>query len=250
MDFLEEFVKGTAHVTSPELFRTWAGVGAVASVLGRKVYTSVKPGLTLFGNQFICLVSKAAGGKSGAISEAHNLLRGHDAIHFSGDAPTPEALNQKMGEWFDGADDHNGRSFAMLAGEIGTFFMDPEKVWWFQELALLWDSGPQVTKFTKTQDDDIILMPYVNMLVGAQPAWFANGFPKNINNLGLPSRLIYVYSDEQVPVDLDAQPDAKGLENARQVLNRIARARGEVKFAPEAWKAWKDWIYGGLKPVL
>lgn len=253
MDFLNDFVQATDHLPSPRVFRWWAGVACVASVLGRDTYTALIKNEPLYPNHFIVLVADAAGGKSWAINKAMKLMHGFGQVAFSGDAPTPEALNKKMGGkggWFDGSDDAKGRSFNLLAPEITTLLPDPEQRWWFQELAVLWDCPEVFERPTKTQGVDVIQNPYVNLLAGAQPYFFAEGLPKNINELGLPSRMIYVFSDEEFEIDYDAQPDEAAMARAYKNLARIARVNKYCPMEPEAMEAFKAWERGGRLPSV
>ena len=249
MDFLDDFVQATSHAPSPRVFRYWAGVAAVAAVLGRKVYTYLGSDDPAYANQYIALVSDAAGGKSTAIKYTRRLLQAfpHN-VQFSGDIPTPQAAIEAMGKWFTGDDDTPAKSYNFLTGEIAGLFVDPTQIWWFQAICQCWDCEDEIKRPTKTQGVDIIQQPYVNLLVGAQPYWFADGWPKNINELGLPSRILYVHSGEEMKPNYRAKQDKAAWERARQSLLRIQRAKGEVRVAPDVVTWMEDWVEAGKPP--
>lgn len=252
MDFLSDFVKATDHLPSPETFRLWCAIVAVSAVLGRKVYARfLNRKKITYANHFVVLVADAAGGKSQAIEEIKNLTdQFGDAIAFSNDMNTPEGQMQHMAEEFSNVDDMKIVSFNLMTDEIAMMLPNPDWTWWYQALAKLWDCQASVSKGTKTQGTDVITEPYVNMLCGGQPYWFAKGFPEGINKLGLPSRILFIYSDEKKKINLYAEPDDAAWRKAEDGLKRIYFMEGEMLVHEDVRAALQEWIDAGMPPYV
>jgi hypothetical protein len=50
-------------------------------------------------------------------------------------------------------------------------------------------------KATKTQGDNVLMNPFVNMIAGTTPKWLADNFKGHFGGWGLSSRIIFVYAD-------------------------------------------------------
>lgn len=232
MDFLRDFVKATDHLPSPQIFRLWCGIAALAGAMGRKLWAQIHPDKDhpTYGNHYIVLVAPAGVGKSQAFGKVRRILDQTGNAKFSPDHTTyPDAMDM-LGKYFTGNRDDgpmDARTFNFMTDEIQLMLNDKENTDWYQTLAQLWDCPPYTEKGTKTQGHDMIHEPYVNLLLGAQPAWFAIGFPKGANLLGLPSRLLFIYSDQKVDLDLYAVPDETAWLRAQDHITRVANSHGQ-----------------------
>ena len=112
-----------------------------------------------------------------------NLLRKVPKVKFGPDACTWQVLvqelaksreivpNPKTGEFLKQS------AMTVAAGELGTF-LDPRNQEMVDALVSLWDGqkGPW-RKATKTQGNDEIINPWINIISCTTPAWISGSFP-------------------------------------------------------------------------
>ena len=242
-DLIEDFVDATRNLKSPEAFRRWCGVAMIGAALGRKVHTSILEGLPLYPNVFVVLVSPPGIGKSLPMEEARKMLVSLHGITFSPDEITPQRMIQSLGEIFapgmnmDGSRD---KTYLALLSELGTFMPKPDTQF-IQSMARIWDCPATYTRETKHVGNDYLEYPYVCMIAGAQPAWFAEGFPPNAYEMGLPARLCLVYADDQPAVKNFSKTKRVSMETVKRKLKMVSRMMGEMPFTPDAQARWNEW---------
>ena len=242
-DLIEDFVDTTRNLVSPERFRRWAGVSLISTLLGRKVTTSIRDGRLLYPNTYVVLVSPPGIGKSEPMEIVRDLLVPYYSIKFAPDEITPQKMIMDLGEKFapglymDGTHNH---VYLALISELGTFMPKPD-VQFIQALARIWDCSSTYSRGTKHQGEDDLEYHYVNILAGAQPAWFAEGFPPNAYEMGLPARLFLIFSDEHVDTPYFKKIKRTSRDTVIRKLKMIARMRGFMAFTEEAQDRWNEW---------
>jgi hypothetical protein len=81
--------------------------------------------------------------------------------------------------------------------ELGTF-LNPADKELVDALTSLWDSKLGIwDKKTKTQGEDIIENPWINVIACTTPAWIHNHFTEDLIGGGLASRTLFVYAEEK-----------------------------------------------------
>lgn len=255
MDLIADFAALTAAKGTPLIYRKWAGVGLVSAALSRKVWTTTLDNAQTFGNMNIMLVGDPAQGKSLTLGPVRALLEpfaAEDRVRLAPSITTLPALEQDMGRYFNPKVADWPRSYIIVADELGALFKEWDSEL-MQTLAALWDNNPKFNKFTKTQGRDMMTAPYIGMLAGAQPQWLADAFPKGAFKTGLPSRFIFVYSDEKRKISFSYDKPRTDFRDAyeplREPLARVMDAKGFAEFDDDAWREYQDWRAAGEKPV-
>ncbi len=252
-DLIEDFVDATRNLKSPVIFRRWCAISMISAALGRKVHTSVLGGLPLYANTYVILVSPAGLGKSLPMDEVRNALVPLRDMVFSPDEITPQRMIMDLGEIFapgvKDRDQTGHKTYIALISELGTFMPKPD-VQFIQALARIWDCSPTYTRKTKGAGCDFIENHYMTIIAGAQPAWFAEGFPPNAYEMGLPSRLYLIYSEEQPYVENFIDIKRRSLTTIQRSLKVIARMHGFIPFSPEAQECWNKWALPGVSPAV
>jgi hypothetical protein len=249
MNLIEEFVKGTHNMASPEIFRRWCALAMVASVMSRRVWTCIEDDLKLFPNLYVFLVAKPGIGKSRAMEVVGELLRKMESVVFAPDEITPERMVQHLGETFMEKWDEGKFSYFALISELATFMPKPDAAW-MQALARIWDCPSFYERQTKHQGFDTLINPYCSILAGVQPSWFAEGFPHNAYELGLPSRVFFIYAgDKPYREFFKRRVQAKNMDPLFRALQRIEGVEGEVTWDPPAQEAWVEWSEKGMPPA-
>jgi hypothetical protein len=253
--FVDDFVKATKDMPSPEIFRRWSGIAAVSAAMSKRVWTCILGDLPLYGNLFVFLVSNPGLGKSLPIRAVQRMLKklkardGKALVWWSPNQITHEGLLTRMADTFKKDVPDGMRTYFGLISEFGTFMPEPNTVL-LQTLADIWDCPEFYEKGTKTSGDDLIYNPYFCLFAGVQPAWFERGFPKNTYELGLPSRTFFVYETLKPDFRFFTEiPMIDGEEDLVGALRAISRVSGLVKWAPAAKARFEGWVEAGMEPM-
>src|SRR5262245_36320651 len=90
-NWITSFMRLTEHLDTPEIFRRWAAISVLSSVLERKVWNRTK-GRPLYPNLYIVLVGTPGAGKSAIVSYCEKLLRALEEIHVAPSSVTSASL--------------------------------------------------------------------------------------------------------------------------------------------------------------
>jgi hypothetical protein len=133
-------------------------------------------------------------------------------------------------------------SYGVFAEEIGAFLQEPD-IPFMQALAGLWAcQSPDWEKNTKTQGVDRVFDPYVTMLAGAQPGWFARVLDRAVLEMGLPGRMHYIYQR-----DVQRVRPFHGIDRTAQLhdfmpsLEPVLRCEGQWNFTEGARNDYLRW---------
>jgi hypothetical protein len=244
---------------APDKFHFWTGVSTLAGALRRRVWIPQNY-FDWTANFYIILVAPPGiVSKSTTISIGINLLKEIDDIIFGPDAVTWQALAQSLASstrevlWEN--EYHAMSCITIASSEFGTF-MNPHDREMVDVMVSLWDGQIGVwTKSTKTQGDDQIINPWLNMIACTTPAWIAGNFPEYLIGGGFTSRCILVYAEEKR--HLIAYPGLATPKNFQSLrsslihdLEEISQLMGPVELTPKAiaWgERWYEQHYESIK---
>lgn len=251
---VERYVAALAGVNSPERFRRWAGIGLVAAALGRRVWTEVVRGRPIFPNLYTLLVGPPGTGKNEAIMPAKGVMGAATTERMSPNAITAQKLVEWLGEAppevIDGMVVKNCAVSAFVA-EWAVLMRNSANTDMMGCFADLYDNPDVYDASTISRGADHLENVCVNIMAGVTPAWFADGFPVNAFEQGLPARLHLIWGEpsgrppalfeEAIPLDTSPLlPDVR----------RLQQLTGMIEWAPEAKAAFKNWVDNGMVPVL
>lgn len=256
MDLIEDFVRGTANLASPEQFRRWSAISMISAALSRRVWTCFEDDKKLFANTYIVLVSAPGLGKTRPMELVDELLEPMTWVVRSPDEVTRQRTIQDIADVFPHDAPEGAKSFFFLVMEMATFMPEGDAAW-MQAIARLWDCPRRYQKAIKGKSkssgrsEDYVWKPYVSLLFGAQPAWFALGLPKTSYEMGFPTRVFFIYAELKPERKLFLR--RKQLANAGELhegLKHLRLRKGEVMWTPAAQSAFVKWMDGGCVPVV
>lgn len=243
----QDFTKGTE---APRIMHFWAGVGAVAGALRRKVWLDMKR-FQWTPNFFIIFVAPpGVVSKSTTADLSMDLLRQVPGINFGPDVVTWPALVSAFAasnESFEYKEEYYPMSaLTLVASELGNLvnMQDKDMINLFINL---WDGRKSLEKVTKMSGCDVIEAPWINMLGCTTPHWIADNMPAAAIGGGFTSRCVFVYADHKE--QFIAYPDEHVSENYDMErsalihdLEHIATVlAGPYELLPEA-RAWgREW---------
>lgn len=273
-DWIENYVAiMTPRGEAPEKFHFWTAASTIAGVLRRRVWID-QGSFRWFPHMYVILVGPPGTvKKSSTINIGMRMLRDVPNIQFGADCTTWQEFVQHLEEakdvFAEGASpgfkidlmnqNHTVTSAITVAlSEFGTFFnpLDKEMV---NVLTEFWDGKVDTPwqKSTKTQGDNTIMNPFVNIIAGTTPMWLRDNFRGHFGGWGLSSRIIFIYCDK--PERFIAYPhklwsgeyDRKAAAFTAD-LCEISRLSGEYTMSPDAEAYGEKWytVHGNRCSLL
>jgi hypothetical protein len=256
-DWLKAYLEYTRYSEAPDSFHFWTGVGTIAGALRRKVwfqelYWSWSP------NFYIILVAPpGVVQKSTALRNGKKLLQKIKGIRLGPDAITWQALITELEAAKVIAQVPNGQGvpsplkmscLTFFSSELGSLidFTDRQMI---TILTDLWDgSDDSWRKATKTQTNEAVVNPWLNILAGTTPSFLADTLPRKMIGGGFTSRCVFVYGEKKrhlvaypSRLVLDMSKVQKLHEDLEHDLADIATIRGEYRMTEDAYKFGEAW---------
>jgi hypothetical protein len=243
----------TSYLEAPDQFHFWTAVSTIAGALRRKVrfdqiHYRWSP------NFYIILVAPPGIiAKSTTANVGISLLveleipLGPNALTWQ---KLPSALENARVDVVqpDGSFDPMC-CLTFSASELGTF-MDPSDRAMVDLLVDLWDSKDGAwTKATKTQGEDMVINPWLNIIACTTPSWLAQNVPRSLVGGGFTSRCLFVFGDAKRKIV--AYPRKMMESNAKDYhalrtsliedLAQISSIKGEYVLTPAAEEWGSAW---------
>jgi len=264
VSWIDKFLEYAAPVPTPDLFRLWAGISAIAGVLERRVWTAVIPGKPIFPNMYNLLVANPGIGKSIIIEEVRDLWNAIERPGFGRLFIAPEGVTKAA--ILDALDESkrivmvaNGsgilhpfeyNSLNIAASEFGVL-VPSHDLEFMNVMNHIYDNPPVMRDRTRTSKSVAINKPQINMIAGTQPGYLASLLPEEAWSMGFMSRVVMLYAG--------AGPDqrlfeGKGLdaglkaELLRELLH-MTTLHGYLDWEPDAQRELVEWYAGKMPPT-
>lgn len=248
-DWITAYLKYASVTEAPRRMHFWAGVGAVAGCLRRRVWLDMKR-FQWFPSFYIIYVGPpGVVTKSTTIDIATDLLKQVPGIKFGPNAITWQALVTAFANASE-AFEYKGvwvpmSPLTLAASELGSLLnlQDRDMI---NLLIELWDGKKSYEKVTKMSGNDTIEAPWINMQAGTTPHWIADNMPQAMIGGGLSSRCIFVYGNtkEKYIAYVDEHVDDTDADFRLmliQDLEKISQMLGEFKIAKDAREWGRAW---------
>lgn len=232
-NWISAYLKYVEASESPESYHLWAAMSAIASATRRNVW--VDQGLyVLYPNLYIAFIGPPARtAKSTALFLARTILRHIPGVKMGPEAGTRESLIQSMAaSKFD-----NQCALTIHSGEFSDL-IDTSGLLMIQFLTSIYDGNytePTGWSYeTKHQGKDKIINPFLNLIFGTTPTYFAESMPESIVGHGFTSRTIIVYEERERhqnprPIAMDDELCKALIDD----LTHISRLRGPFTWGGE-----------------
>lgn len=255
-DWVDGFMQYTDGLPSPELFRRWCAISAIAGALERRVWMTSVYGKT-FAGTYTILVGPPGVGKTVVTSivqkfwkelpgqhvSSSNITKAAmiDELHNAAREFTPAGKNQETIKY---------HSLKIASNELGVLLPAYENEF-MSTLTDIYDGhGYSERKRTKELHLEIP-NAQLHILAATTPSYLNNVLPEGAWDQGFLSRTMLVYSGHQIiinPFLEGARP--KPLEkNLIADLTKIGNLYGEIAFTEEARDAIVNWIMAGGPPI-
>lgn len=229
-NWIRAYLDYTSESESPESYHLWAGISAIASAVRRNVW--LDQGLyVLFPNLYIAFIGPPARtAKSTALYLQKGIINNVPGVKMGPAACSREQLIRAMAESkFD-----NQCALTIHSSEFSDL-VDTSGILMIQFLTSIYDGNyvdASGWKYeTKHQGKDQIINPFLNMIIGTTPTYFAESMPESIVGHGFTSRTIIVYEEKERHQNPRPRANDQALAKALiEDLRHISRIRGEFKW--------------------
>ncbi len=258
-DFVEGFLDLTDGISSPEVYRLWAGISCVAAALERRVWIETSQGV-MFPNLYVMLVGAPGVGKDRPMNYIEKLFDDVPALHTAPNSMTAASMLDDFEHVHrtvvrDGKLVAEYHSMLVLANEFAVFCPGYE-LDFLGRLNYIYDNPRRLRVSRKyiskeTGKKEINLgHPQLNILAGAQPGLLATLLPEEAWSSGTMSRMIMIYASSGPTVDLFGQRiESDELYLAlRSKVSELSRAWGRMWWEKDAARALNDWHMSGGTP--
>lgn len=255
-NWLKAFVNYASFGEAPLSMYFWVGVSTLAGALRRCVW--IEQGYFQWVPNFYVILVAPPGivAKSTTASVGISLLRDVPGINFGPDVVTWQALAQGLAQSNESIQMpdtlyHPMSAITIESSEFGTF-LNPSDREMVDLLVSLWDGRKGVfKKLTKTQGEDVIVNPWLNIIACTTPSWIEGNFPEYMIGGGFTSRCVFVFAEEKRQyVAYPGLTIPKEFQEMRQKLvddlTTITNMRGAYELKPDAvvWgEAWYEHHY-------
>lgn len=254
-DWIAAFMEQTAHLPSPDIFRKWAAISAVAGVLERKVWVR-SLNMDLYPNLYIALVGPPGVGKTIVTSFTEELWRSLSGLHVApksvSKASLIDSLNDaKRSKTLIGEKSMylTYNSLLVNAGELAVFIPTYESDF-MNILTDIYD-GRVYEERRRGKDLHIkIEKPQLNLLMATTPSYLNSMLPEGAWDQGFLSRTFLIFSGQTSLVDLfaDEQMHEEQTSLLRSDLRAISDMIGPFGFSDDARSAIRAWHLAGGPP--
>lgn len=258
-DWLNAYIEYASFSEAPRRMHFWTGVSCIAGALRRRVWID-QAYFKWHANHYIIFVAPPGiVSKSTTAGIGMRLLRRVPGINFGPDVVTWPALVTAFAQCCESfelnGEYHTQCALTLESSELGNL-LNPQDREMVDLLVTLWDSKQGgFQKVTRTQGNDIVENPWINMIACTTPSWIAGTFPEYMIGGGFTSRTLFVFADTKdkyvaypalsVPKNLFEQETAL-IQDLCHIAENIC---GAYSLTPEAIKLGETWYknhYSGI----
>lgn len=255
-DWVQGFMDATAHLPSPQLFRKWAAISAIAGGLERRVWVR-SLNMDLYPNLYVVLVGPPGVGKTVSTRVTETLWRGNTSFHVAPKSVSKASLIDALSDakrsktWIDGANSQflEFNSLLVNAGELGVLIPQYDSDF-MNILTDIYDGGLYEEKRRGNNLHITIKKPQLNILGATTPSYLNQTLPEGAWDQGFLSRTFLIFSGDTALVDLFGTEvtDDEQYSQLRSDFRDISDMTGPYRFDMVAREAIRAWHLAGGPP--
>jgi hypothetical protein len=261
-NWIESFIRNSEAIQSPKIFRLWAAIGLVSSVMERKVWAFTK-GSNLYPNLYVVLVATPGKGKSEVLKRSERMARMvTDAItgsvlHIAPSSVTTASLIDSLHlatRVVYNPVQANFHSLQVIGSELGVFLPSYDPAF-MNTLTKLYDGEFYEERRRTGKVNHITLeCPLLSIIGGTTPSYLNSTLPDGAWDQGFTSRSIFIFSGEFKPGTIfGTSDDALHTEQLFQDLlfdlRQINKLAGKVTWADDAMASIEKWNMEMCPPI-
>jgi len=256
-DWIDDFLDNTNGIASPEIFRLWAGISALAGLLERRIWMVTSSTLpVVYPNLFVLLVAPPAVGKSLVLSKVKEVWKGTKKLHVAPNSMTKAHLLDTLEQAARKLPINNGQSLMeysalnIASSEFGVLVPSHDTEF-LNVLNDIFDNPDDFREGRRHSKSVEIKAPLLNIIAGTQPGFLAVLLPEEAWSMGFMSRVVMVYANSGPKVQLfsESLPDQVQIASLIQRAAKLTSLIGEMQTTPAYRKELIRWSNESLEPV-
>jgi len=254
-DWVDAFYEHTEILSSPPLFRRWAGIVTIAGALERKVWIKTKRG-ELYPNLYVLLIGPPGVGKTVLTNRIYELWSELEGQHLAATSVSKASMIDELRDAERRIIKPNSNpsvisfnSTKISSNELAVLIPSYENDF-MNTLTDIYDCHYFSERKRTKELHFIIDNPQINMVAGTTPSYLSSLLPDGAWDQGFLSRTMLVYSGDSVMHDLfgDEQRDAKIWNALVHDLQIIGDLYGKMELDKDVVKAIEAWHRSGGEP--
>lgn len=248
MNFIQNWMKYSEGVETPELYDMWSALATLSSVVSRRVWIN-QGYFTIYPNLYVVLVGAPGGRKTTALDMSIKMLRELATIPFNVGAMTKEALCLYMSKQctkkfvIPGTQKEKVYTPLTLCLTELSHFLGANSAHMIDFLTTIFDQEVYENK-TKNKGDDIIPGPYLTILACTTPSNITRYLKEDVISGGFSRRTLFAFelSDgEPIPFPEVTKEAQDSWDSCISWARKLESVSGEFVWTKEA----KEW-YGNF----
>ena len=248
----------TRETESPDAYHFWTAAAIISAATKRQVFFQMNQ-FQIYPNLYVILVGPSGARKSIASGIGIDLAVTAGLRKFS-DKITGAALIKDLSNATEKRIEGDTKSskiqlcspIIIYSSELGVF-MGPDAYGSgvIADLTDLYDCPSKWEKKTISRDSETIIAPYVTMLAATTPQTLKDCIPTSAVGQGFTSRILFIWAGgrrKRVPIP----PWGVEYESLKSLLIKdlasIGNLRGEFKFTPGGFEAYKKYYLSAPEP--
>jgi energy-coupling factor transporter ATP-binding protein EcfA2 len=244
------FLELTDGIQSPEIFRKWSAITAIAGALEQKIWIRSQ-GEILYPNLYTFLVGPSGSGKTRALRACNSLWQELRDTHFVAPIKLSKSslvdVLAKATRIIRGT--HQFNSLLIAAGELGVLIPGYDSDF-MNALTYIYDVEKYDEQFRNVHKGEALVIekPQINLLACCTPSFLTELMPAGAWEQGFLSRVIIVYSGHTdiQPLDLLGEAIQRTNPLAAALAHDIKKIGDEknyrrLAFTREAAAALENW---------
>lgn len=251
-DWIDAYLRYTNNSEPDLLFRKWAAISTIASVLQRKCYISWGPSLLFYPNMYIVLVGPSGARKGTAMSPSLDLITDLGNISMAANATSLQALisrltNTSYTDFDPSTGEHQYHASLTIFSKEFTVFLGYQNHELMAALCDWYDCDRRWKYETIKRQTEEIIGVWVNLFGGTTPELIAESLPQGAIGGGLTSRIIFIYARDKgktVPIPISSPGENELRTHLLHDLEKIHLLSGQFSVTEDFLAKWTEWYTG------
>lgn len=247
MSFISRYLESVHTLECPESYHVFSCLGMLSCLPGRRIW-SRRGQIVTYPNLYVVLVGEQGSGKTVAMREARNIIRGIKEINEAAKSSTARAFIQSVEaqqqEFLIGGVKHKHAPVACFLSELSNFIaLSPESM-----IPFLIDAydDDRFDYVTQNKGSVHIVGPAISMVACCTHQWITAKMKDDIISGGFTGRTLWIYEKQRGKLNPEPELTKEMIriqDELREECRQIMKLSGEFIWSESAKKTYNDWYH-------